>query len=124
VVAGRLEDVESLEGLPAPFTELACFAASQHAPWRVRLASASFFRRAATFQSLCRQSLLQSIPQPPHGSSRLAQQDDQRSLWNDALLPALVWDSVATLDLSGSPQITDASMRFLAGNVRLSLLSD
>lgn len=73
-LAGRLDDVESLEGLPPAFTELACFAASRRAPWK----------------------------------------DDPRSLWTDALLPNLAGDGVTTLDLSGSPCVTDASMRYLA----------
>ena len=76
-LAGRLEDVESLEGLPEPFTELACFAAGTAAPWR----------------------------------------DDPRSLWTDPLLTALTGDGIATLDLSGSPGVTDGSLRFLASHL-------
>jgi hypothetical protein len=51
------------------------------------------------------------------GVACIAHQDDQRSLWSDALLPALAGDGVAVLDLSGSPGITDESMRFLANDV-------
>ena len=32
-LARRLDDIESLEGLPPEFAQLACFAASRRAPW-------------------------------------------------------------------------------------------
>ena len=40
-LARRLDDIESLEGLPPEFAQLACFAASRRAPWSDPVAAAA-----------------------------------------------------------------------------------